>query len=67
VKILDNSNYDKFPGSCDFSHAYLIMHTYFGKKLEMQTMNTEAFIYKLICFVAWIFFVDFVDTWGHKF
>jgi hypothetical protein len=52
VKILDNSNYDKFPGSCDFSHAYLIMHTYFGKKLEMQTMNTEAFIYKLICFVA---------------
>jgi hypothetical protein len=37
--ILDNSNYDNFHGGGDFSHVYLIMHTYFGKKLEMQKMN----------------------------
>jgi hypothetical protein len=49
---LDNSNYDNFHGGGGFSHAYLIMHTYSGKKLEMKKMNTEAFIHNLICFVA---------------
>jgi hypothetical protein len=34
---LDNSNHDN--GGGDFSHAYLIMHKYFGKKPEMQKMN----------------------------
>jgi hypothetical protein len=34
-EILDNSNYDNFHGGGDFSHAYVIMHKYFGKKLEM--------------------------------
>jgi hypothetical protein len=28
---LDNSNYDNFHGGGDFSHAYEIMHKYFGK------------------------------------
>jgi len=37
-EILDNSNYDN--GGGDFSHAYVIMHKYFGKKSEMQKMNT---------------------------
>jgi hypothetical protein len=34
------SNYDNFHGGGDFSHAYVIMHKYFGKKLEMQKINT---------------------------
>jgi hypothetical protein len=34
-KILDNSNNDNFHGGGEFSHAYVIMHKYFGKKLEM--------------------------------
>ncbi len=29
---LDNSNYDNSYGDGDFSHAYVIMHQYFGKK-----------------------------------
>ncbi len=40
MKILDNSNYDHLHGGVDFSHAYVIMHKYFGKKLEVQKMNT---------------------------
>jgi hypothetical protein len=34
-EILDNSNYNNFHGSGDFSHAYVDMHKYFGKKLKM--------------------------------
>ncbi len=34
-KILDNLNYDHFHGGGEFSHAYVIMHKYFGQKLEM--------------------------------
>jgi hypothetical protein len=34
-KILDNSNYDHFHGGGGFSHAYVIMHKYFVKELEM--------------------------------
>jgi hypothetical protein len=30
--INDNSNYDHFHGDGDFSHMYVIMHKYFGKK-----------------------------------
>jgi len=40
---LDNSNYDNFHGGGGgggFSHPYVIMHTYFVKKPEMQKMNT---------------------------
>ncbi len=29
-EILDNLNYDNFHGGGDFSHAYVIMHKYFG-------------------------------------
>jgi hypothetical protein len=39
-EIFDNSNYDNFHGGHDFSHAYVIMHKYFGKKPRMQKMNT---------------------------
>jgi hypothetical protein len=39
-KILNNSNYDNFHGGGDFSHAYVIIHTCFGKKLKMQKMST---------------------------
>jgi hypothetical protein len=34
-EILDNSYYDNFHGGGDFSHEYVIMQKYFGKKLEM--------------------------------
>jgi hypothetical protein len=27
-------------GGGDFSHVYVIMHKYFGKKSEIQKMNT---------------------------
>jgi hypothetical protein len=39
-KILDNSNYINFHGGDDFSHAYVNASIIFGKKLEMQNMNT---------------------------
>ncbi len=39
-EILDNSNYDNFHGGGDFSHAFVIMHKYFGKKSKMQKINT---------------------------
>jgi hypothetical protein len=39
---LDNSNYDNFHGGGDFSHAYVIMHKYFGKKPKMQKINQMA-------------------------
>jgi hypothetical protein len=39
-EILDNSNYDNFHGSGDFSHTSVIMHKYLGKKPEMQKMNS---------------------------
>jgi hypothetical protein len=37
---MDNSNYDNFHGGGDFSHAYVSMHKYFGKKPKMQKMST---------------------------
>jgi hypothetical protein len=46
VKILDNSNYDNLDGGGDFSHAYIIMHKYFGKKPKMQRINQMAKIEK---------------------
>jgi hypothetical protein len=39
-KIVDSSNYAKFHGGGDFSHAYVIMHQYCGKKPKMKYMNT---------------------------
>ncbi len=38
--ILDNSKYDNLHGGGIFLHAYVIMHKYFGKELEMQKMST---------------------------
>jgi hypothetical protein len=39
VEKFDNSYYDNLHGGGDFSHAYVIMHKYFGKQLKMQKMN----------------------------
>jgi hypothetical protein len=39
-EILDKSNYDNFHGGDDFSHAFVIMHKYFGKNPKKQEMNT---------------------------
>jgi hypothetical protein len=33
---LENSNYDNLYGGSDFSHAYVIMHEYFGKKAKNE-------------------------------
>jgi hypothetical protein len=66
-KVLDNSNYDNFHGGGDFSHAYVITHTYFGKKPKMQKISTQVFIYNITCFLAWKFLANFANTWGHKF
>jgi hypothetical protein len=54
-------------GGGDFSHAHVIMHKYFGKKLEMQKLNIWAFEYSLTCFLAWNVFAHIVDTWGQNF
>jgi len=35
VRDIDNSNSDNFHCGGEFSHVYVIMHKYFGKKLEM--------------------------------
>jgi isopentenyl phosphate kinase len=51
-KILNNSNYINFHGGGDFSHPYVIMHQYFGKKSEMQKMNTSNFTNNLTFFLA---------------
>jgi hypothetical protein len=40
MKKLDNLNYDDLQDGADFSHVYVIMLKYFGKKLEIQKMNT---------------------------
>ncbi len=42
-KILDNSNYDNLHASHDFSHAYVIMHKYFGRIL-----NAKKWIHKIL-------------------
>jgi hypothetical protein len=47
---LDNSNYINFHGGGDFSHAYVNASIIFGKTLEMQKMNTQAFINNLTRF-----------------
>ncbi len=62
--ILDNSTYDNFHGSGDFSHAYVIMHKYFGKN---NAKNEYISFYNLTCFLAWKFLAHFVNIWGHKF
>jgi hypothetical protein len=49
-EILHNSNYDKFHGGGDFSHAYVIMHEYFGKKKKHKKC-LHNFIYNLTRFL----------------
>jgi len=44
-EILDNSNYDNFHGGGDFSHAYVIMHKYFGKKTRNVEKKVHKFLY----------------------
>ncbi len=48
---MDNSNFDNFHGGGNFSHVYVIMYKYFGKKPKMQKMNTRFYI----CFLHEIF------------
>ncbi len=64
-KILNKSNYINFHGGGDFSYMYVIMHQHFGKKSEMQKMNTSKFTNNLTCFLAWLFFAHVADTWSY--
>jgi hypothetical protein len=50
-----------------FSHAYVIMHKYFSKKLEILKMSTFFFIDNFTCFLAWKFLAHVANNWGHKF
>jgi hypothetical protein len=43
-EILDNSSYDHFHGGGDFSHAYAIMHTYFGKNKNANNEYISFYI-----------------------
>jgi hypothetical protein len=43
-KILENSNYDNFHGGGDFSHSYVIMHKYFGKKKKCKKWVHKFYI-----------------------
>jgi hypothetical protein len=47
---LDDSNYDSSCGGGDFSHAYVIMHQYFGKKFKMQKNEYMNFYKQLDLF-----------------
>jgi len=40
MKNIGYLNYDNFHVGGDFSHAYVIMHKYFGKKPKMKKMST---------------------------
>ncbi len=41
--MLDKSNHNNFHGGGDFSHAYVIMNNYFGKKPKMQHYKEFAY------------------------
>ncbi len=43
-KMFNNSNYDNFHGGGVFSHAYVIMHKYFGKKPKMKKKKKKKYI-----------------------
>ncbi len=43
---MENLNYEKFHGGGDFSHAYVIMHNYFGKKLKNKK-SIHNFLYTI--------------------
>ncbi len=49
-EILDNSNYDNFHGDGDFSHEYVIMHKYFGKKTRNVKNEYISFYIQLNMF-----------------
>jgi len=65
-EILNNSTYDHFHGGGDFSHAYAIMHTYFGKN---KNANNEyiSFYIQLNMFSCMKISCTFCWHLGHKF
>ncbi len=60
---MDNSNYDNFHGGGDFSHAYVIMHKYFGKKQKINKIHKFIYI-QLNMFSCMKFHTHFANTWG---
>ncbi len=48
--MLNNSNYDNFHGGGEFSHAYVIMYKYFGKKPKMQKNEYISFYLQFTIF-----------------
>jgi hypothetical protein len=47
---LKNSNYDNSYGGSKFSHAYVIMHEYFGKKTKNEKNEYKSFYRQLDMF-----------------
>ncbi len=73
---LDKSNYDYSYGGGDFSHAYVIMHQYFGKKTNniYTHTHTHTFIIKQMkinIFFEWNFIkknknsLDLIDVYQY--
>ncbi len=63
---MDNSNYAHFHGGGDFSDAYVIMHEYFGKILQLQKNEYISFYKLLHNFFAWLFHAHVANIWGHQ-
>jgi hypothetical protein len=60
---LDNLNYDHFHGGSDFSHAYVIMHKYFGKKTK-NVKNEYISFYNNLTFFLHENFLHIFSTFG---
>jgi hypothetical protein len=64
LKGIDNSNYDNFHGGGDFSHVYVTMHKYFGKKPEMQKNEYIIFCIHFNMFSCMNYFLHILPTLG---
>jgi hypothetical protein len=61
---LDNSNYDNFHGGGDFSHAYVIIHKYFGIKTKNVENEYLSFYIQLNMFSCMQIFYTFCQHLG---
>jgi hypothetical protein len=63
---LDNPNYDHFHGGGDFSHAYVIIHKYFGKKPKNAENEYLSFYIQLNMFSCMQISYTFCQHLGTK-
>ncbi len=62
--MLNNSNYDNFHGGGEFSHAYVIMYKYFGKKSKMQKKWVHKLLFTIYHFFLHENFLHILPTLG---